>query len=207
MKYIHIIFVLFFTDAASNAAVIINPSFELVSGYSTYSAPSSFSGWTVSQGSAGLPLSSLGTPQAGTQVLVPAFTSSSGTSTIFQTVSGLSAKTTYELSFWTSIYSSTTYFGTLSALVSFGSVATNFSYTIPAENRTFGSANSPWVLHSLLYTPSDTISDITISVTHSTFDPYIGFDNFTLRAIPEPTTHCLFLAAVIAGILKSRRRG
>ena len=206
MKYIHIIFVLFFTDAASNAAVIINPSFESVSGYSTYSAPGSFSGWTISQGSAGLPLSSLGTPQAGTQVLVPAFISSSGTSTIFQAVSGLSTKTTYELSFWSSAYSSTTYFGTSSAMVSFGSVTTNFSYSIPAENRNFGSATSPWVLHSLLYTPSDTFANIAISVTHSTFDPYIGFDNFTLRAIPEPSTHCLCLTAVALCFLKSRRR-
>ena len=205
MKFIPINSLLVLIPLASSGAVIINPDFELVSGYSTFSSPNSFSGWTVSAGTAGLPLSSLGTPKSGNQVLVPAFTASAGTSTVNQNITGLSINTTYELSFWSSVYSSSTYYGSSSAVVSIGSATTNFFYDIPAESRTFGSSNSPWVARSILFTPKAAAEDLTISVTHSSFDPYIGFDNFSLKVVPEPSTHFLFLTASVSWMLRRSR--
>lgn len=206
VKYTQITILLLSPVFSLNAATIINPGFESVGSYSIFSAPDSFAGWTVSTGVVGLPLSSLGGPQAGKQVLVPAFTVSSGTSTLTQMISGLSIGTTYLLSFYTSAYSSTSYFGTSTGNVLLGSASTSFSYVVPAQNRTFGSVASPWILRSLSYVSKATEANITISVSHEDFDPYIGFDSFSLVAVPEPSTVSFLFISGAAVLLRRRNR-
>jgi hypothetical protein len=208
MKKILLLVVLITTFVRAQS--ISNSGFEANSSYSIFSKPDSFGGWTVNSGTVGLPLSSLGNPRSGVQVLVPDFTASAASASLSQIISGLSMGDFYRIEFYTSAYATSTYFGTSNASVSIGGVSTSFSYTFDGNTDVrFGSTSAPWIMRSLVFTALSPSDSLIISVTHSTTDPYIGFDDFSIAQIPEPGSFGALLgctALIISASLRSRTR-
>lgn len=189
---------LFVLATFGQAQIIVNGGFEANPSYSTFSPGTSFSGWSVTPDSSaivGMPLSILGTPHQGVQLLVPAYTSTAATTTVEQSVSGFIPGNFYQLKFFTSAYSTPTYSGVSSAVVSLGSASIVFSYEIAPEFRDFGSPSSPWVERTLDFFATVPTAVLSVSVSHGTTDPYIGFDSFSI--VPEPRAFESFAMAVL----------
>ena len=205
-----ILLLTFVLSAICRAQSISTPGFESNPSYGTFSTAGSFGGWTVNSGTVGLPLSSLGSPRSGVQVLVPDFTASAASASLSQIISGLSIGESYSIQFYTSAYSTSTYFGTTNASVSIGGVSTSFSYTFDgSSNVNFGSSGAPWIMRSIVFTGVSTSDTLNIVVSHGTFDPYVGFDDFSITQIPEPSTVGALIGCIIliySTALRSRTR-
>lgn len=95
------------------------------------------------------------------------------------------------------------YRGPVSAHAQAGSTASTFTFT-----PVFGSTGNQWGSFTLYFTAQSSFTDITIIGSQSTGGQYLGLDNVTVSAVPEPESSiAAVLLSVFAAGHEFRRRG
>jgi hypothetical protein len=180
---------IWFTPSSGFTQSISDGGFEQVRGYTYVTGPGSIGPWTINQGSAAVVNGGYGVAHSGTQVLVVALISSPSTTTVSQDISGLIPGDWYRVSFFTSVYRISPFSGEVINNVKLGSGSLEFTYSMDSESSRFGvEPNTPWVERSFDFLASESTLPLEITASHLGYGGFVGFDDFSLQQIPEPTT-------------------
>lgn len=184
------------------APIIINPSFEYgainARDFETKGAGGDLPGWVI--GGSIDHISSYWSAQDGDNSVDLI---GGGAGSISQTLTGLTAGTTYLLSFWVSGNPENSQMpNPKTAVLTLGSIGSTVSYTLTAANTR---STMHWEKRSYSFVATGTTALLELASNQT---GYFGMavDNFSISAVPEPATWGMMIAGFGAAGAAMRRR-
>ena len=173
--------------AFSFGQTISDPGFEMVSGYSFLTGPTTAGPWSVDRGCVGIVNAGFGSPHSGRQVLVVPMTSTASVCVVSQELTGFVPGHRYRLSFFTSIYRNPPFTNKVVGNVRLGSASLDLIY--PADPN-FGAlgGESPWLTRQFDFAAAAHTLRLHITASHEGHGGFMAFDDFALQPLTRQLT-------------------
>lgn len=205
--------------STANAQTITNGSFELDTyGVTSLSSGGPLTGWTITtSGTNGYPYgvnnTSYGPTPYGSQFILLGYYGNASHNYIEQTISGLTAGTTYDVSFAVATEGYSDGFGPgnhsqLTASISSGSSTAAQTFSAPSSTAFYWDT---WGTDTYAFVANSTSATLRLAQADPILNGFdVGLDNVSIKAgtsgVPEPGNAALLLSSCLGGGLLLRRR-